>query len=331
METTPEDDSPPARARKPLIGLALGSGSARGWSHIGVILELQALGVRPQIVAGTSIGALVGAVYVSGQLEAFAQWVQALTVRDVVGLMDFTFSGGMVKGEKLFSFFNEKHRNPSIEKLKQRFVTVSTEMATGREVWIARGPILHAARASCAMPGLFTPVKHRGQWMLDGGLVNPVPVSACRAHGAEVVIAVNLNAQLVGMHLSRAGQEEAVRDATSRPDPGFWHKVVGYLSSSDPLKPALFDVMAASVNIMQDRITRSRMAGDPPEITLLPVLPDFAMMDFHRAAEAIEEGRRIVRQQQVEICAWTGVERTESPASAEVPCPPASPDAGRSA
>ena len=288
------------------VGLALGSGSARGWSHIGVIQELEALGIRPKVVAGTSIGALVGAVYVSGQLEEFSKWVQKLSVRDVVALMDFTFSGGFVKGEKLFGFFLEQHKNPNIEDCEQRFVSVATEMKTGREIWITRGPILPAARASCAMPGLFSPVKYDERWMLDGGLVNPVPVSACRALGADVVIAVNLNAQLVGMHLSGASRAVATEQAPST-DRSFWQKLISYFESGDPNSPGLFDVIASSVNVMQDRITRSRMAGDPPEIALVPLLQDFALMDFHRAKEAIEEGRRIVRANEADIRAWIGI------------------------
>ena len=297
---------------KPVVGLALGSGSARGWSHIGVILELEAMGIRPQVIAGTSIGALVGAVYVSGQLQDFTDWVTKLSVRDVVKLMDFTFSGGFVKGERLFGYFHEHHPNPNIEDLQQRYVSVSTEMKTGREIWITRGPVLQAARASCAIPGLFTPVKLNDRWMLDGGLVNPVPVSAARALGADVVIAVNLNAQLVGLHLSAAGRQEAEReadnaelaaDATAKTK-GFWHRVIGYLESGDPEKPGFFDVVASSVNILQDRLTRSRMAGDPPELTLLPRLEDFALMDFHRAGEAVAEGRRVVQQHEKEIRAW---------------------------
>lgn len=297
---------------KPVVGLALGSGSARGWSHIGVIQELEAMGIRPQVIAGTSIGALVGAVYVSGQLQDFTDWVTKLSVRDVVKLMDFTFSGGFVKGERLFGYFHEHHPNPNIEDLEQRYVSVSTEMKTGREIWITRGPVLQAARASCAIPGLFTPVKLNDQWMLDGGLVNPVPVSAARALGADVVIAVNLNAQLVGLHLSAAGRQEAEREADSAElatdatvkTKGFWHRVIGYLESGDPEKPGFFDVVASSVNILQDRLTRSRMAGDPPELTLLPRLEDFALMDFHRAGEAVAEGRRIVQQHEAEIRAW---------------------------
>jgi len=307
----------------PVIGLALGSGSSRGWSHIGIILELEEMGIRPQVVAGTSVGALVGGVYVAGQLKEFADWVCKLTVRDVVGLMDFTLTGGFVKGERLFSFFNEHHANPNIEELEQRFVSVATEMKTGREIWISKGPVWAAARASCAIPGLFTPVKHDDKWMLDGGLVNPVPVSACRALGADVVIAVNLNAQLIGAHLSVASRVEAEREAgqaeqRDEKNRSFWQKVIDYLQSSSSDVPSFFDSVASSINIMQDRLTRSRMAGDPPEITLIPRLDDFALMDFHRAKEAIEEGRRLVRAHETEIRAWTGVGVVQSPAVNEV-------------
>lgn len=288
----------------PVIGLALGSGSARGWAHIGIILGLEEIGVRPQVVAGTSIGALVGAVYVSGQLEEFSTWVQALSARDVFKLMDLSFSGGMVKGERLFGFFEANHRNPNIEDLEQRFVSVATEMKTGREVWIKRGPILPAARASCALPGIFPPVKYRDSWMLDGGLVNPVPVSPCRALGADVVIAVNLNAQLVGAHLSKSSAQDVEHEVTSKSERTLWHKAVDYLTKGEGENPSFFDVVASSVNIMQDRVTRSRMAGDPPEITMIPMLEDFALMDFHRAKQAIDEGRRLVEENATMIRHW---------------------------
>lgn len=307
VEKTEDDTSSQThRAPAPKIGLALGSGSARGWAHIGVIQELEKLGIEPQIVAGTSIGALVGAVYVAGQLDAFAEWVQKLEMRDVFGLMDITFSGGVVKGEKLFGFFREQHANPNIEELDKKFVSVATEMRTGREVWLTKGPILRAARASCALPGLFSPVRYDDRWMLDGGLVNPVPVSACRGLGADIVIAVNLNAQLVGAHLSHNSRQQAKTEKGSAEEHGIWQKVTDYFSSDGNSEPGFFDVVAASINIMQDRITRSRMAGDPPEITLVPLLEDFAMMDFHRAGEAIEEGRRLVRRHAEEIIGWVG-------------------------
>ncbi|HSW14177.1 MAG TPA: patatin-like phospholipase family protein [Solimonas sp.] len=289
-----------------VVGVALGSGSARGWAHIGVLQGLEEIGVRPQVVAGTSIGAFVGAVYVSGQLDEFAGWVQKLSARDVFSLLDFSLSGGVVKGERLFGFFAEHHKNPNIEDLPQRYVSITTEMKSGREVWITRGPILPAARASCALPGMFPPVKFNGRWMLDGGLVNPVPVSAARALGADVVIAVNLNAQLVGAHLSRPVDESEV-EAPTKVERTLWGRVANYLSSGDGENPSFFDVIGASVNIMQDRITRSRMAGDPAELTLVPLLEDFALMDFHRAGEAIDEGRRLVREHASMIRAWAGL------------------------
>lgn len=290
-----------------VVGVALGSGSARGWAHIGVLQGLEAIGVRPQVVAGTSIGALVGAVYVSGQLDEFAEWVQTLSARDVFNLMDFTLSGGVVKGERLFGFFEERHKNPEIKSLEQRYVSVATEMKSGREVWITHGPILPAARASCALPGVFPPVKFDGRWMLDGGLVNPVPVSAARALGADVVIAVNLNAQLVGAHLARPPPEEPELETPAKVERTLWQRAVTYLSSGDGENPSFFDVVGASVNIMQDRITRSRMAGDPAEITLAPALDDYALMDFHRAGQAIAEGRRLVEENAAMIRAWAGL------------------------
>ncbi|MCG8391894.1 MAG: patatin-like phospholipase RssA [Pseudomonadales bacterium] len=290
----------------PVVGLALGSGSARGWAHIGVIQALEEMGVQPQVVAGTSIGAIVGSAYVTGVLNEFGEWVKSLTVKDVFGLMDFSLSGGMVKGEKLFNFFREHHEDPDMESLEKKLVTVATDMKSGREIWITRGKVLDAARASCALPGLFSPVKVQGRWMLDGGLVNPVPVSAARAMGADVVIAVNLNAQLVGAHLSRDTRSQVEGESPTEEERSIWQKMMDYFSSEDGTDPGFFDVVASSINIMQDRITRSRMAGDPPEVTLIPLLEDFALMDFHRAKEAIEEGRSLVKRYEADIRAWVG-------------------------
>lgn len=305
MVDIPLDSSTETTARhKPKLGLALGSGSARGWAHIGIIRELEELGYQPDVVVGTSIGALVGAVYVSGMLEDFTQWVMGLSFRDVLGFLDIGFSGGVVKGEKLFNFFSEHQTNPLIEDLSIPFATVTTDMATGREAWIRTGHVLDAARASCALPGLFSPVQHEGRWMLDGGLVNPVPVSVCRALGAQVVIAVNLNGQLVGRHLNTAAIEVSTASAASSEEATMWDKLRDYFVNRDngDAKPGFLDVIGSSVNIMQDRITRSRMAGDPPEINLVPLLADFALMDFHRAEEAIEEGRRLVRAAEESLC-----------------------------
>lgn len=291
---------------EPLVGLALGSGSARGWSHIGVLQALEEMGIRPQVVAGCSIGSLVGAVYVSGQLDAFADWVKQLSVREVFGLMDFSVTG--VKGEKLFAHFRESLENPDIESLPKRFMTVATDMESGRERWISKGPVLRAARASCALPGVFAPVWNEDRWVLDGGLVNPVPVSLCRAMGAEVVIAVNLNGQLVNnrqAQVSRKAKSESGENATTTEEErSIWQKLGDYFGDDSEQPPGYFDAVSASINIMQDRITRSRMAGEPADITLTPQLDDFALMDFHRAQEAIDEGRRLVENNQEEIRSW---------------------------
>ena len=301
------------RKEGPVVGVALGSGSARGWAHIGVLRELEAMGIRPHVVAGTSIGALVGGVYVSGRLDAFTDWVTGLSFRDVLGFLDVSFSGGFVKGEKLFSFFRQQHENPSIEDLEAyRFATVATDMQLGREVWIQEGTILDAARASCALPGLFSPVKYRGRWMLDGGLVNPVPVSVCRALGADLVIGVNLNGHLVGRHVDRRRAREEMAAVASERGTGeqknLWEKVVEYFADEGESvagerddAPGFLDVIGASVNIMQDRITRSRMAGEPADVNLLPMLENYALMDFHRAGEAIQEGERLVRAERERI------------------------------
>ncbi len=289
---------------QPVLGLALGGGAAKGWAHIGILQELERMGLRPQVVCGTSIGALVGAVYASDQLEAFSDWVQSLTVRDVFGLMDFSFSGGVIKGEKLFEFFQERHQNPDIQDLAIDFAAVATDMRNGRETWLNRGPVLQAARASCALPGLFSPVQHEGHWMLDGGLVNPVPVSVCRALGADVVLAVNLNHLPAGQQLARPNRRGMAAGKDGEQDESFWRKVMSFLGSDEDEDPGFFDVMTASVNIMQDRITRSRMAGDPAEEMLAPELGDFAIMDFHRAGEAIEEGRRLTREAEGRLRAW---------------------------
>ena len=294
------------RPDQPVLGLALGGGAAKGWAHIGVLQELERMNLRPRVVCGTSIGALVGAVYASGQLEAFSDWVQSLTVRDVLGLMDFSFSGGVIKGEKLFEFFQERHQNPDIQDLDIDFAAVATDMRNGRETWVDRGPVLQAARASCALPGLFSPVQHEGHWMLDGGLVNPVPVSVCRARGADVVLAVNLNHLPAGRPIARPSRRRMAEEKPGDPDESFWQKVMSFLGSEEDEDPGFFDVMTASVNIMQDRITRSRMAGDPAEEVLAPELGDFAIMDFHRAGEAIEEGRRLTREAEQRLRAWVG-------------------------
>jgi NTE family protein len=284
---------------QPRLGLALGGGSARGWAHIGVIRALQQAGIRPDIVCGTSIGALVGAAYAAGELDHFEQWVLRLGVADVLGFLDVTLSSGLVKGERLMSFFQRNVVDRPIEELNMPFAAVATALHSGAEIWLRSGSTLSAVRASIAMPGLFRPVLHDGMVLVDGGLVNPVPVSLVRAMGADVVIAVDLGSDILGRHLRAAPARE--------PPPGVvgdWIRklqdnlgpLVPAHSSDDLAMPNILDVLASSLNIMQVRIARSRMAGEPPDLVVAPRLAHLRLLDFHRAEEAIEEGRRAVER-----------------------------------
>ena len=176
------------------VGLALGSGSARGWSHIGVLRALEERGIRPTIVSGASTGSLVAASYASGQLDALESWARTLSKMDVWRLLDATFAGGgVMRGNRLMRAVGEQLSDRDIESLACEFGAVAADLHTGREIWIRKGSMLEAVRASSGLPGLFTPIRHEGRWLIDGGVVNPVPVSLCRAAGADFVIAVNLN------------------------------------------------------------------------------------------------------------------------------------------
>lgn len=287
---------------KPMIGLALGSGSARGWAHIGVIRALAEAGVQPDIVCGTSIGALVGAAYASGELDRLEAWLRELTPHEVASYFDLSLGGGMIKGAKLIDFFRKHSQDQDISALPLRFAAVATDLASGREVWLRDGKVLDAVRASIALPGLFTPARRDGRWLVDGGLVNPVPVSLCRAMGADTVIAVDLNTDLIGRHLRR--HQPSAKRKTQAPEgqtDNLMKHVQDRLSTlqlpwnwreADDSPPSLFVTIATSLNIMQVHIGRSRLAGEPPDIMITPRLAHLQLLEFHRAAEAIAEGRK---------------------------------------
>jgi len=308
---------------KPAIALVLGSGAARGWAHIGVIHELAELGIQPDLVVGSSVGAVVAAAYASGNLGSFEDWISGLGRMDIIRLLDAKMTGGgLLQGNSLMSAISKRIGNPNIEDLDIPFACVATELQTGREVWLREGLLLDACRASIALPGMFAPVRSsEDRWLLDGGLVNPVPVSLARAMGASFVIAVNLNGYRVGRHFfvnaSESGQEavQAENAATGGHDSllatwaanmktGLGVRMESYIASlrrSDGSDPGLFDVIAGSIDIMQDRITRSRMAGEPPDVHITPRLSQLGLMDFDRAEESIAEGRRATRRHRVEL------------------------------
>ncbi len=287
--------------RKPKIGLALGSGSARGWSHIGVIRALEGAGVEPEVVCGTSIGALVAAAYVEGELDHLAAWVGGLTWQTVVGFLDVSLVGGLIKGERLVEFFRENFADADIADLPRAYGAVATDLETGNEVWLREGRVMDAVRASIALPGLFTPVQRDGRILVDGGLVNPVPVSLCRAMGADIVIAVDLNADLLGRHLRRP---RANAGDAPKGEPGSWLQrireslaALDFMPAGSPeAGPSMLEVIASSINIMQVRITRSRLAGEPADLMIAPRLAHIGLMEFHRGEEAMAAGRRAAEQ-----------------------------------
>lgn len=295
-----EPTEPPVKQR-PTIGLALGGGAARGFAHIGIMQVLIEAGLKPDVIAGTSIGALAGGLYAAGRLDPFSEWSLQLTRRSVFGYMDFSFSGsGLIGGDRLASRLNGELRDMTIEELPVRFAAIATEVGTGHEIWLTRGRLVDALRAAYALPGIFAPVLIGQRWLVDGALVNPVPVSAARALGARLVIAVNLNSDLFGRGVtisSYGGDEPEVKaplekDASGAPD---LLKEVQRAVKRQVLnvgrRPGIPTVMMDAFNIMQDRITRARLAGDPPDVSINPRLGGIGLFEFHRAAESIALGR----------------------------------------
>jgi len=291
------------------IGLALGSGSARGWSHIGVIHGLLEEGVDIDIVCGTSIGSIVGSAFAAGFLDQLDSWVHELTWSDILGFMDVTLPrSGLIEGERIAEFFRENLSDPNIEDLPLPFAAVATNLTSGQEVWLQRGSLIDAIRASISMPGIFTPFKQGDRWLVDGGLVNPVPVTLCRAMGADVVIAVNLNSDIMGKRKQLVKDVQKVSKKEKIEEHGLQNQLTAYLdntmkrgksfvlnrfgSNHADREPSLFEVIANSSNIMQDRITRQRLAGDPPDILISPRLAHIGLLEFNRAEGTIAEGRR---------------------------------------
>ena len=291
------------------VGLALGSGASRGWSHIGIIRALTEIGVEPEIISGCSIGALVGASYCAGKLDELEGWLTKVSNIEVVKFLELNWS--------LNGFVNKKHLNEflikyvcdeetRIEKLEKTYAAVATDLDNGREVWFTSNSLLKAVKASMSLPGLFQPIKYEGRWLVDGGLVNPVPVSICRALGADIVIAVNLNGDIVGKHLLKKAKNEAHEDNKGLAD-RFVESIKKYSETifssenNEDQTPSFYNIIASSINIFQDRITRSRMAGDPPDVLLTPKLSKIGLLEFDKGIQALNEGKACVKRMRSEI------------------------------
>ena len=283
---------------RPTIGLALGGGAARGFAHIGVIRTLEAHGIVPDVIVGTSIGAVVGGCYAAKEMDNLDKWARTLTVRGVLGYLDISLSGsGLIGGGHLAAQLEGGLKESRVEDLPIRFAAIATEFNTGHEIWLTRGRLSDALRASYSLPGIFPPVLIGGRWLVDGALVNPVPVSAARALGARLVIAVNLNSDLFGRGTIIANHGPDENETAPEPAKvnGFRRMFSGERSLRRQFfgrrgRPGLPTVMVEAFNVMQDRITRARLAGDPPDVLISPRLGGIGWFDFHRAAEAVEIG-----------------------------------------
>jgi NTE family protein len=282
-----------AMTHRPTLGIALGSGSARGWSHIGVLRALTEAGLAPDFVAGCSMGAMVGAAFAAGRIEELEAWALSLDWRRVVGLVDVGLRGGVFKGDRLLNIYQGQFVECPFSELSVPFAAVATDIATGQEVWLREGKVSDAVRASCAVPGLFRPVLRDGRYLIDGSVVNPIPVSLCRAMGAQVVIAVDL-----GTHRARRFPLESPPASTVKSQRRGFFNILG--SSPPPPQvrplPSITDTLLGAIDIMQERIAQARLVGEAPEVLLRPQLGQFGPFEYHRAALSIAAGREVVAQ-----------------------------------
>ena len=301
------------------VGLALGGGAARGWAHIGVIEALADCGVEVDLVAGTSIGALVGSVYASDNLVGFKEAVLGIDRKKIISMLDVVFPKcGLLDGKKVTDFYKSYISGREFSELSRSFGAVATELHSSDEVWLTEGDVSRAVRASIAVPGLFTPVLIDNRLTVDGGLVNPLPVSLVRSMGADIVIAVDLNHYIAirkdsftksvecaveedeGDQRQRASSRE---DQSAEGKDGFIPGIMERIDKMDislfesirnwknkPSGPNIFEIIFASTLVMEKTITALRLEKEPADILIRPELGEIRFMDFHRGRESIREG-----------------------------------------
>jgi len=307
----PDERTTPPRTSKRKIGLALSSGMARGWAHIGVIRALRRLGFEFDIITGCSVGALAGGCYLAGKLDQLEEWALALNKRKIVSYLDMRLrSGGLISGNRLMEELRKYIGHAQIEDFPIPYAAMTTDLVTGHEIWLQKGDLAEAMRASFSLPGIFPPVKHEGRWLADGALVCPLPVAACRALGADMVIAVNLNADIIGKSRrpgasvpTAAGFDlmQLLEETDNHDKLSLMDSMTRRVFRRDYDGPSIFGVMTSSLNIMQDRITRSRLAGDPPDVHIAPRLGHLGLLEFDRTEEAIHEGEAAVMRKRPEL------------------------------
>lgn len=282
------------------IGIALGGGLARGFAHIGVLRTLNKHGIYPGIVAGTSMGALVGGAYLTGKLDELEEWALSLNRFKIFSLLDLKVrSPGLIGGDRLYKVLESHFDGIDIQDLPHPFITIASDLVTGHEIWLREGNLSQAIQASYALPGVFPPVERNHRFLVDGALVNPVPVSVCQAFGSRLTIAVDLHGDLIGKSVKSGRKYQTVagfdvfNDADVPKEEQKMFKASSFarrVFRRDRDKPSLFGVMVSSLGIIQDRITRSRLAGDPPDVHIKPAIGHIGMLEFERADELIQLG-----------------------------------------
>ncbi len=284
----------------PGIGLALGGGMARGFAHIGVLRVLQRESIKPSIVTGTSIGAVVGASYLAGKLDEFEEWALSLNRMRMLSYLDFRGrNASLIGGKKLQRILTHNFKNMDIEDLPTPFIAIAADLLTGHEVWLRKGSLIEAMTASFALPGVFPPVERNHRFLVDGALVNPVPVAPAQAMGARMTIGVDLNADIIGKAAKPGEGYQTVagfdlfNDADVPPEQQkkYTSTLTKKLFGRQEHSPSLFGVMVSALSIIQDRLTRSRLAGDPPDIHIKPKIGDIGLLEFEKAEELIARGQ----------------------------------------
>jgi NTE family protein len=278
------------------VSLVLGSGGARGLAHIGIIDWLSERGYRIESIAGSSMGALIGGIYAAGQLELYKSWVSALRKTDVIRFLDFAFSpGGLFKGDRIMDTLRDMVGEHAIEQLPINYTAVATDIERQREVWITEGPLFDAIRASIAVPSIFTPHEYLSMRLVDGGLLNPVPIAPTFKDFTDLTIAVNLN----GESQPPSPTEEPEAEKETDVDAGYRNRIAQFLDTVQESirRPAsgdvnLFELLNRSFETMQNAISALKLAAYAPDIVIDVPRDACTSYEFYRAKEIIELGYR---------------------------------------
>jgi NTE family protein len=300
------------------IGLALGSGAARGISHIGVLKTLDALGIKPFCIAGTSVGAIMGAMYVAGRFDAYTARLSQWTRKDTLNILDPVLPrSGLIEGSKFIEFLREYLNMPTFEDCDIPMAMIMTDARSGEEIVVRSGSITKALRGTISVPGFITPARENGRILLDGALVNPLPVDICRRMGADLVIAVDVNSKFIKQKIqgktknkSQTGflsQQTFISSWAARLEEHdffptqFFSKLVPRRNNQAALDISLFEILSNSIDILENTLKETRLAKDPPDILLRPDTKQISFLDIHLANEAMEAGRQSVRRMMAAI------------------------------